>query len=336
MKFKTVIFFITFTLAIANKCNSQCLTINLIKNPSLEEYSCSPINTTMIGCADYWHQPDSLSTTDYFNSCSIDSLLVPTDLPYYEKSYFGNGYAGIIPYINCGSYSRREYLQGELSEPLVQSRCYHVEFWTLLSEHSRSAIDALGVYFSDTLPKKNNCHQPFNFPAQINNPQNNILRDSMSWTKISGDFYAKGGEQFFTIGTFKIQTDINVIYFYNPDYVGPEYKYYFFDNFSLCPCEDTMARIEPMAEVVIPNVFTPNKDGRNDEFIVNGQGLESLHLVIYNRWGNKIFESNGSKQGWDGKYKGNDCEAGVYFWVAELVYKNGKHEKKQGTVTLIR
>ncbi len=67
MKLRTVILFITFTLAIASNCNSQCLTINLIKNPSLEEYTCIPNNMALIDCADYWSQPDIECTSDYFN-----------------------------------------------------------------------------------------------------------------------------------------------------------------------------------------------------------------------------------------------------------------------------
>ncbi len=333
MKLRTVILFITFTLAIASICNSQCLTINLIKNPSLEEYTCIPNNLAMIDCADYWTQPDAESSSDYYNNCAIGSLISQDILPGYQHSYFGNGYAGII----CNHYyspiSYREYLQGQLSEPLIRNTCYHVEYWTLLYGGSYSAIDALGIFFSDTLPKKDNSHQLFNFHAQIENPANNVIIDTTNWTKISGDFTAKGGEQFFTVGTFKSQIDINSIYF-TPDQA--DFSVYFFDNFSICPCEDTIAQIEPMAEVVIPNVFTPNKDGSNDEFIVKGQGIEHLNLKVYNRWGGIVYQSDDLKQGWDGKLKNKDCEAGVYFWTAEIVFQNGKHEMRQGTVTLVR
>ncbi len=124
-------------------------------------------------------------------------------LTFYQHSYYGNGYAGIV----CNSFnnptSYREYLQGQLSEPLVQNKCYHVEYWTLLSGISYSAIDAFGIFFSDTLPKKDNAHQLFNFQAQIENRVNNVIIDTTNWTKISGDFTANGGEQFLQLELLK-------------------------------------------------------------------------------------------------------------------------------------
>ncbi len=91
------------------------------------------------------------------------------------------------------------------------------------------------------------------------------------------------------------------------------FSYYFFDNFSICPCEDTIRPIEPLTEVVIPNVFTPNKDGSNDEFLVKGQGIEHLNLKVYNRWGGLVYQSDDLKQGWDGKVKNKDVKREFIF-----------------------
>ena len=58
--------------------------------------------------------------------------------------------------------------------------------------------------------------------------------------------------------------------------------------------------------IYVPNVFSPNADGNNDMLYVRGNRIESLRFNIYNRWGNKVFETDNVRQGWDGKYRGKD------------------------------
>jgi gliding motility-associated-like protein len=86
----------------------------------------------------------------------------------------------------------------------------------------------------------------------------------------------------------------------------------------------------------IPNVFTPNGDGSNDYFFVKSDNLATLNMVVYNRWGKKVFETNELSPGWDGKLNGQQCAEGVYFYVADVLFKNGQTASKNGTVTLVR
>lgn len=87
----------------------------------------------------------------------------------------------------------------------------------------------------------------------------------------------------------------------------------------------------------VPNAFTPNGDGANDEFRVAYRSLKKFHLVIYNRWGRKVYSSNNPEQGWDGKIGGAKASPGVYFYVIEAEgYEDGENYKKHGTVHLIR
>ncbi|MDQ2719471.1 MAG: gliding motility-associated C-terminal domain-containing protein [Bacteroidota bacterium] len=62
---------------------------------------------------------------------------------------------------------------------------------------------------------------------------------------------------------------------------------------------------ERVCNIMFPNAFTPNRDGLNDVFnILNAYDLSYYRMVIFNRWGQKIFESNDSQNGWDGLIKG--------------------------------
>ncbi|MEM4326262.1 MAG: gliding motility-associated C-terminal domain-containing protein [Candidatus Pacearchaeota archaeon] len=88
--------------------------------------------------------------------------------------------------------------------------------------------------------------------------------------------------------------------------------------------------------VYLPNVFSPNGDGLNDVLYVRGKGVSWFRVVIYNRWGNKVFESGSFSVGWDGTYRGEKQDAGVYVYMIEGEYSNGESFKKSGDVALIR
>ena len=160
-----------------------------------------------------------------------------------------------------------------------------------------------------------------------------MISDTSAWTMISDTFVAKGGEQYFTVGTFKQESEINKIYFGTP-YTNT--SYYFFDNFSLCPCSDTLPPPEPENLAYIPNVFSPNGDGANDFFLIKGQNIDQVSIKIYNRWGNLVFEGQDAAPAWDGRWQGKECPVGVYYYTAEITYQNGAVEQKHGNVTIVR
>ena len=90
-----------------------------------------------------------------------------------------------------------------------------------------------------------------------------------------------------------------------------------------------------LAEIFVPNAFTPNGDGENDMLFVRGD-FDELSFSIYNRWGEKVFETNDQSIGWDGTYKGNPVDPGVF--VYHLITKCTDAEEifKKGNVTVIR
>jgi len=90
--------------------------------------------------------------------------------------------------------------------------------------------------------------------------------------------------------------------------------------------------------IYFPNAFTPAGDGLNESFgAVYNCEFSDYHLIVCNRWGQIIFENNNPLSCWDGKYKNNEAEPGIYVWSLEYntVYNKGKISKK-GIITLIR
>ena len=90
--------------------------------------------------------------------------------------------------------------------------------------------------------------------------------------------------------------------------------------------------------VFIPNAFSPNGDGRNDEFrIVTAAGFQLTQLDVYDRWGNKVWSTLDARKGWDGKYKGVDMDVNTYFYIFRYdCYATGEKMIKKGDVQLIR
>ncbi|HEY6899668.1 MAG TPA: PKD domain-containing protein [Puia sp.] len=99
-------------------------------------------------------------------------------------------------------------------------------------------------------------------------------------------------------------------------------------------CHDVPAVINPLLDV--PNAFTPGRFGQNGIVKVVGFGIEHMVWRIYNRWGQKVFESNDPYRGWDGTFKGQLQPMDVYGYTLEVRYSDGTHTSKKGDITLIR
>lgn len=87
----------------------------------------------------------------------------------------------------------------------------------------------------------------------------------------------------------------------------------------------------------IPNIFTPNGDNINDGFEIMSHGIVSVHVVIYDRWGLKMYEFDGVHSSWDGRTTaGVEVPDGTYFYLFNGKGANGKEYKEQGNLMIIR
>lgn len=110
-----------------------------------------------------------------------------------------------------------------------------------------------------------------------------------------------------------------------------------------CPIKSTLTiNVRQMCigneeAVFIPNVFSPNGDGKNDVLFVQGNGLKRIYMSIYNRWGNLVFETADQSNGWDGTYKGSAVEEGTFiYFLKGLCIQSGAEITLKGNVTLIK
>jgi gliding motility-associated-like protein len=90
-------------------------------------------------------------------------------------------------------------------------------------------------------------------------------------------------------------------------------------------------------EIYVPNAFTPNGDGINDIMQPIAIGFKSFdYFVIYNRWGEKVYETNNPKLGWNGVYKGVAQSTAGFVWMARGTAYTGAVVERKGTFVLIR
>lgn len=92
-----------------------------------------------------------------------------------------------------------------------------------------------------------------------------------------------------------------------------------------------------MSGIYIPTGFSPNHDGRNDEFrpLIFGD-IEYYHFAVYNRYGHLVFQSNDPAKAWDGTFKGRNQDYNTFVWICTYQLKGQPKETKKGTVVLVR
>ena len=105
-------------------------------------------------------------------------------------------------------------------------------------------------------------------------------------------------------------------------------------------CTDTLTSAfsaeYPCTDLYVPTAFSPNGDGVNDTFFVYGSCIAFMQLEIYSRWGEQVFITTTPANGWDGKWRGKDCESAVFTYVLRGQRDDGTPIEMQGNVTLTK
>lgn len=89
-------------------------------------------------------------------------------------------------------------------------------------------------------------------------------------------------------------------------------------------------------DIYVSNAFTPNGDNKNDKVFVHGKNISDLYFTIYNRWGEKVFETTKQSEGWDGYYKNKLSDPAVFVYYLKVKCFDGQEYFKKGNITLIR
>lgn len=247
-----------FFLLILQSIKSQT---NLVPNWSFENIISCPQTegTSFYSYTPPWFTPNE-NTPDIYNSCS--TLASGCNVPYtwlgYQQAHTGIGYGGFMREDETSC----DYLSVKLTSSLQNGKKYCVSFYVNPGNYTSYVIDAIGAYISvDSIYVSGYAVLPFT--PQIENPLGNIITDTLNWTEISGEYIAKGGEQFVTIGSFFPDSMIHQAY--NDTIHSPgSWPYYFLDDVSVTLCDTDSVGIknynnntQPVVGKIYPN---PTKD----------------------------------------------------------------------------
>lgn len=271
-------------------CFFQVFGQNLVANPGFEEYNQCPSLDYFSDIKDWYilsHSPDY-----FYMTCGG-----PYNGTGFQLPHNGEGYIG---------FHQLEKYGVKLTESLVSGKTYSVSMFISMRDMTLTPGDFINVHFSaDSICSDIDLE---GLPTvQLINPMG-LIDDTMNWVPVSGTYTASGYERYIAIS---MQNE----------------AYYYVDDVDIS-CTDPNGCETPsqsIREVQIPNIFTPNNDGVNDEFNlvwnVNPALIPNLELnaAILNRWGNVVTEFSDPFFEWDGSSNGKPLPEGVYFCRLELI-----------------
>jgi len=258
---------------------------NLVPNYSFEKYEKCPEDYTPQDMTHklvpQWSYP-TIATPDYFNRCSPRNVGVPSNFAGVSEPKTGDAYVGAI--LSGTEESYREYIQGMVSQPLVQGKKYCVRFSYKLASYSRFAVDQLSLYFSD-VEIKNTINVNLPYAPQISSKEGLFLDNIDEWEEFCTVYTAAGNEKFFTLGNFKnydntnyVVTDKNVVNLRNK-----AYAYYYIDDVIIVPldnCRDCPCIQHDFESRIVDSSYTGGRDPLTGdvERIIN-DGRISINMV---------------------------------------------------------
>lgn len=189
--------------------------INLVPNPSFEEYhTCPGINNAGIidSTQTVWFSPTQIAASHYHSCSSWPNRSIPNNSNGYQKPCSGDAYVSLILAQNIPPpyYGYRTYISTQVQLPLYKDSIYIVSFFISLAElpvnnplrrRNLLSVSNIGVHISSQKPS---FQTQVNIPLvpQIQNAPSRFLDDTTEWMKIEGIYKAHGGESFITIGNF--------------------------------------------------------------------------------------------------------------------------------------
>lgn len=307
---KPVFYIILLLEVLLNQAISQ---ENLVPNWSFEEFTSCPQNIGDIKCHP-WFSPTT-TTPDFYTPCGAGLSGAPVNAYGNQNAFDDNSYVGLVLNSDDGY---REYIAVKLLQPLNSLRKYMLKFYVSASDLTKYPSNNFGAYFViDTagIPLQIMTSGTPAIISSSNSVSSDVqVSDENNWVELSFEYLASGCEEFLIIGNFRAQDETE---FGQNQGISIE-SYYYIDNVSLIESGGPN----------IANIFTPNNDGINDYFEVNGASCKTVE--IFNRWGNLVYESVGTVK-WDG---GSQSD-GIYYYKMDFGC-NSQSSIETGFVQLIR
>lgn len=238
---------------------------NLVPNGGFESYHTCPDGLKQLERAMHWRKANA-GSPEFFHECGFKAAVEP---------FSGQGYAGAIFFDN--SRSGVEYLQLELLDSLKRGVSYCMSFQLLADKRNAVMINRIGMHLARQALKTPNW-EPFIVFPQLYTKE--IISETEMWTEVAGEYRAKGGERFLTLGNF-------VESWYVKELVNPSgkqrFSYYYLDEVAIWPKQQSCST-KPRAILSPSNVEKLPKKHLvlfdRDEAVINDVEMEKLNAFL--------------------------------------------------------
>lgn len=276
---------------------------NLVQNGGFEAYNTCPTIAGDITNADYWTVPlNAIQSSDYYNICATAATVqIPDNAMGSQLPYEGNAYAGLYTYtVNPLTPNFREYLQTQLSTPLVAGQNYLISFYVSCADNVKYATNALGALLTEQPVTSAQYYFPLNITPTV--MSQSIVTDTTGWTLISGNYLATGNEQYLIVGNLLPDASMQLAVV-NSNAIPAHYaSYYYFDNISVVANQLNNVDFTAQKISVLPNPV-------NDYFsITSNENDEITNMDLYSQYNKvKIFNPK------DRNFNIEDLPSGIYY-----------------------
>lgn len=214
---------------------------NLVSNPSFENYTVCPTAIGQVTYATGWTSPvNHMGSPDYLNVCG------PATISRTDDNYFGNqvpnsgnAYIGIATWYQTAPQFR-EYVQTQLTSPLVAGTTYQVSMYVSLGDKTSHLTDGIQVHFRNSPISGSGTWNPLPVTPQVIQPTGSVIGDKTQWTLFSRTFVATGGEQYMVIGNFDNDASTATQFLSAGTFTA---GYYYIDDVSLDPATTLQASL---------------------------------------------------------------------------------------------
>lgn len=185
------------------------------------------------------------------------------------------------------------------------------------------------AYGADTLTFSNYISVVNSIPVTISGNTNMGICDKTELSAFpTTGTYLWGPDQFLTCKTCQTATvNPNHTQAYWVTYTSPQG----------CVASDTIIiNVDETKTYFMPTGLSPNGDGINDSAHFHGIGVDKFNLKIYDRIGEKVFETTDMSLGWDGTYLGSAMNNGVFVYLLEIYFCDGEYKKEYGNITIVK